>query len=125
MRSRTNLPTISNAANNTVLKARFHPRRFPFVDRFVELVEVKRFDSQLVNCNGWFASKFEEPFDKLRVNGRHKPFLVRLSKHERQTLCRCYSSQVGSRIGGGAKLMLLGGRLCGIHGRCGGLDYGE
>jgi len=25
---------------------------------------------QLVNCNGWFTSKFEEPFDKLRVNGQ-------------------------------------------------------
>jgi hypothetical protein len=24
----------------------------------------------LVNCNSWFASKFEEPFDKLRVNGQ-------------------------------------------------------
>ena len=23
-----------------------------------------------MNCNGWFASKFEEPFDKLRVNGQ-------------------------------------------------------
>jgi hypothetical protein len=24
----------------------------------------------LVNCNSCFASKFEEPFDKLRVNGQ-------------------------------------------------------
>jgi len=24
----------------------------------------------LVNCNSWFTSKFEEPFDKLRVNGQ-------------------------------------------------------
>jgi hypothetical protein len=23
-----------------------------------------------VNCNSWFASKFEEPFDKLKVNGQ-------------------------------------------------------
>jgi len=27
-------------------------------------------DQILVNCNSWFASKFEEPFDKLRVNGQ-------------------------------------------------------
>jgi hypothetical protein len=32
--------------------------------RFLELFVL------LATCNGWFTSKFEEPFDRLRVNGQ-------------------------------------------------------
>ena len=35
----------------------------------LDTIPITRRARALVNCNSWFESKFEEPFDKLRVNG--------------------------------------------------------